>query len=251
MKKLIVLLTILLYYFSANGQDTLLLSRKWQAFFREYDRSAQAKYTSVDYNKKFMLGQYYEGLIIFKDTTQASRPIMLAYPGFENLCDPKQKLLGTYDRPDLPYEIDKKIIKYFVFHDLLFAFDDLNRRKVKFAVPPAFWSALILDGPVRITKHAYMTVYGGKALKAESGVIYKNEDSIGTDVNSVGGLSSFKKFGAKTFADYPDLAAKIANEQPGYLKNDILKILMEYNAWVQRENPEAYEKSLLLGKYWR
>jgi hypothetical protein len=250
MKKPLLLIVALLCFLTCHSQDTVLLSPKWQTFFREYDRSPLANYTSVEYNKKFVFGQYYDGLIIFKDTTRQSLPLMIAYPGFEYLCDPKQKLQGMHHRVNQPYEIDKKSVKYFVFSDLLFAFDDLNRRKVKLAVPPNFWSVLILDGPIRITRHSYISSYGGRVTKADGGTIYKDDDSIGSDLYTLGGFS-FKKFGSKTFVDYPELANKIATEQPGYLKKDALKIIQEYNEWVKRENPEAYEKSFLLRKYLR
>jgi hypothetical protein len=248
MKKPLSLLVTFLCFLTCNGQDTVLFSTKWQTFFREYDRSSLANHTSVEYNKMFLFGQYYDGLIIFKDTTRLSLPMMIVYPGFENLCDPRQKLQGMHHHVNQPYEIDKKNVKYFVFDNLIFAFDDLNRRKVKLAVPPNFWSLLILDGPIRITRHSYVSSYGGKITRVDGGNIYKDDDSIGSDLYSFGGFS-FKKFGAKTFIDYPELANKIATEIPGYLKKDALKIIQEYNEWVKREDPEAYERSLLMRRY--
>jgi hypothetical protein len=51
------------------------------------------------------------------------------------------------------------------------------------------------------------------------------------DLYALGFIMKFKKKMSAYLSDYPELASKIANKEPGYTADDLQKIIEEYNSW--------------------
>ncbi|HYC84697.1 MAG TPA: hypothetical protein VEB86_05715 [Chryseosolibacter sp.] len=231
----------------ASAQDTVLLSPKWQKVFTEASRAEYLTFEPADFDKKFKRGELYDGLIIFKDSTKQSLPLRILYSGIIDLCDLKKPIRGKDMKIATGYEIAKKDIKYFVFHDLVFAYE-IVRKDYAVSFDNKYWSMLLIDGPVRFTKGFYTSSSSAGTMEIGGARLQKGEETIGSDLATMGGFG-FKKFGTKTFADHKELADKIAAEQEGYKKKDAAKIIFEYNDWVKQQDPAAYRESLMLKKY--
>lgn len=246
MEKLFIAFVFIVSHLIASAQDSVLLSPKWQQVFSDASRLEYISLELADFDKKFQRGELYDGLIIFKDSAKQSLEINIMYSGIIDLCDINKPIRGKNLRTPRGYEISKKDVLYFVFHDLIFALDVTRKEYAVSFSDNKYWSVLLVDGPVRFTKGYYLNkMSSGSVLEIDAGRIQKGETPIGSDPDIFGGFN-FKKFAVKTFSDYKELADKIVAEQEGYKKKDALKIMLEYNDWVKRENPDAFRESLLM-----
>jgi hypothetical protein len=249
MKKNLLFLAVLFISLPGIAQDSVLLLPKWQEYFARVSKPEYANYTAASFNSKFGYGEYYEGLIIFKDTTKQSRAVRIQFPGINDLCNPLKPLTVKAEKSTGTFDISKKDIRHFVFGDFTFAFADAIYGRPKHFTPPSQWSVIIIDGPIRFSKHFYtVTFSSGGTSQVDGGNIDKLGNSLGSGLSTVGGLS-FKKSMTKKFSDHKELADKIATEAEGYTKKDVLNIILEYNNWVKAQDPQTYRKSQLTGRY--
>jgi hypothetical protein len=247
-KNALLLALILLCALNAFAQDTLLRYNRWQDFFKDYTKEQYAHFKNEQFNKKFKYGESYNCLVIYKDSTRAAIEFKMPFVSIESLCDPKVNLEGKNYKGNGTHSIPKKEVRYFVFDDVPFVFDNIVRKHYSIVGPTYhYWSVVLIDGPIRYTKNFSITTFSsGVTTSGGLGTIQKYEDDIGSDIDILGAFS-FRKWAAKTFADYPELAAKIAAEQEGYSKKDGLKIITEYNEWVRKSDPEAFKKTMIFG----
>lgn len=249
MKNIILVAAMTLSSWNTLAQDSVLLSPKWQRIFFNATRLEYIPFKFDDYDKRFQLGELYDGLIIFKDSSKQSLELSILYSGIDDLCDATKPIRGKDLKIPRGYEIAKKDIQYFVFQDLIFALDVTRKDYAISLSDNKYWSALLIDGPVRFTKSYYIRkMESGSVLEIDAGNIQKGETRIGSDPDNLGGFG-FKKFASKTFSDCEELSGKIAAEENGYTRKDALKIILEYNDWAKQQDPTTYHESLLMKKF--
>lgn len=244
--KYIFILVFLLPIYQTIAQDTSLYSEKWQSYFSDYAKEEYATFEVEDYNKKFKVGEYYNCLVVFKDSAKSPMEFKVRFKSIQSLCNPKEKIEGDSYNLVNGYAFDKNDLKFFVFHDISFVFDGIVRKQYKYPSSTNYWSVVLIDGPIRFTKYFYTMVTTSGSLDVGVGRIQKYEDDLGSSLLGMGGFN-FKKFAAKSFSDHTELVTKIEAGEAGYTRQDALKIITEYNEWVLQADQNQFKETMLFG----
>lgn len=238
--------------FFVQAQDSILLKPKWQNHFSQTENPKYARLTLDQFDQKFKYGEYYDGLLVYRDSTIASKEVKIKFRGISDLCDMFSAIeySAVNKWGEVAYNFahqDKRALKMFVFTDITFLWQ-VVRKSNKVGGTLNHWSIMILNGPFFATRQLYtMKLETGKMLNVESDYIQKYEDPVIGRLDIFGAFN-FKKNMGKVVADNEELASKVLNEEEGYKKTNVLKIFIEYNQWVKQQNPQRYEQSLKFPK---
>jgi hypothetical protein len=160
-------------------------------------------------------------------------------------------LLKTTKKDKEPIKIDqKKIEKIILFNkkDESISYEyyylPVDRYLGKMAIKmeqKSIWVQLRMEGYVSLFQFSKKSSFYDNNISMSRGVsqivyyaIRKGEKvAINIGINTMNGYY-LKRDGAKYFADYPELSEKLKKKKKGYKIKDIIQIVDEYNAWVNR-----------------
>lgn len=251
MKTITTFSLLLVLLINGKAQDSVLLNPKWKDYFARTENSKYAMTTSSQFDQIFKYGEYYDGLLIYRDSTRTSEEVRIMYKGIVDLCSKLADLeIGKWEHGKMRTLLgrNKRELKMFVFHDITFILE-VTRKDYKWVnASPQTWSLLILNGPILITRHFYLssaTSNGQRIL--EDSAIQKYEESLASSLDTFGGFN-FKKAMSTAVAENTEMVGKVQSGIEGYTKKDALKIFIEYNEWVKQHDNEKFIESLKLPK---